>query len=80
VARHKDTQWSLPEGKRNEEGGTTHTWDSINAALLMDIRDELKELNETLRVLRCRNFLLIPAVLRGIRENTTKPTRKRKKR
>lgn len=42
----------------------------------MDIRDELKELNATLRVLRCRNFLHIPATLRGIRANTE---RKRKK-
>jgi hypothetical protein len=48
VARHKDSNWNLPEGKPNPTGGSTHSWESIHAAILMDIRDELKELNRTL--------------------------------
>lgn len=72
MARHKDTNWNLPEGKHGVRS-TTHSWESIHSALLMDIRDELKELN---RLLNCRNFIAIPSILRGIRTNTTKRKRK----
>lgn len=41
----------------------------VNAALLMDIRDELKRLNG---VLHCPNFLAIPFKLDAIKRNTTK--------
>jgi hypothetical protein len=81
VARHKDTNWNLAEGTPSLNGhGTTHTWDAIHTALLMDIRDELKELNTTLRVLRCRNFLQIPARLERIARQTKKAQRGTKKR
>jgi hypothetical protein len=72
VARLKDFNWNM----RGSEGSGPKPADCVTANLLMDIRDELKELNETLRVLRCRDFLLIPATLRGIRANTD---RKRKR-
>lgn len=52
MPRHKDMNWNLPEGTPNGNGGKTHSWDSIHAALLMDIRDELKELNQTLACYR----------------------------
>lgn len=40
MARHKDGQWDLPD--------SIQTWDQAQAAILMDIRDELKQLNSTL--------------------------------
>lgn len=48
MPRHKDQNWNLPEGDLKPNGGRTHSWESIHAALLMDIRDELKALNQTL--------------------------------
>lgn len=56
MARHKNMNWNLPEGTRKADGGSTHSWESIHTALLMDIRDELKELNETLRCYRVRRL------------------------
>lgn len=43
MARHKNKQWSLPEGQ-------VKTWEQAGIALLMDIRDELQQLN---RLLNC---------------------------
>jgi hypothetical protein len=71
MARHKDTIWNLPEG-----GPDGHQWNSIHSALLMDIRDELKQLNT---LLHCENFISIPRILRSIRRNTTKPRRSKAK-
>lgn len=48
MARLKDVNWNLPEGTPSSTGGRTHSWEAIHAALLMDIRDELKALNQTL--------------------------------
>ncbi len=73
MARHKDSNWSLPEGTPNGKGSTEHSWPAIHSAILMDIRDELKSLNA---VLHCPNFLEIPRVLREIRRNTTKNRKK----
>jgi hypothetical protein len=75
MARHKDQQWSLPEGTPKPGGGAEHSWRSIKVALLMDIRDELKQLN---RLLHCSNFLNIPSELGHIRRNTLKPRRTQK--
>jgi len=58
--RHKDINWSLAEAP-SIEGGIL--------CVLMDIRDELKKLNE---VFNCRNFLSIPMELRGIRRDLKK--------
>ena len=79
MARLKDTNWSLPDGVPNKVGGTTHTWDSINGALLMDIRDELKELNA---VLHCWRFQSIPNTLNRIDKRMSKnaPLRGKRKR
>lgn len=74
MARHKDMNWCLPDGTKNPDGGSTHQWESIRTALLMDIRDELKAIN---RVLNCSNFLTLPKVLADIKRNTTKPKRKK---
>ena len=74
MARHKDQNWTLPDGTDQPDGSRTHLWESITAALLMDIRDELKRMNA---ILHCSNFLRIPHKLDEIRRNTAK-RRKRK--
>jgi hypothetical protein len=65
MARHKDSDWTLPEQV---------SWQTANLAVLMDIRDELKtvaaELNSLNRLLNCRNFLHIPRKLERIANNT----------
>jgi hypothetical protein len=43
--RHKDTIVNLPP----PDADGTRSWDSFKVGLLMDIRDELKELNTHLR-------------------------------
>jgi hypothetical protein len=73
MARHKDSDWSLPEGTPNGKDGTNHGWEAIHTAVLMDIRNEMKKLNS---VFACRNAQMIPALLRGIARNTTKNKRK----
>lgn len=72
MARYKDGDWQLPSAP-----GTTKiaSWDHVKIAVLMDIRDELKQLN---RLLGCPNFTEIPSVLREIRRNTAKPKPKPK--
>ena len=81
MARHAGLQWNLPDGKPSSDGrSNVHSWDSIHAALLMDVRDELQRLNE---IFRCANFLEIPRTLREIKRNTTrkkKTTAARRKR
>lgn len=68
--------WSF---RRNDDG--TVTLDRVQAALLQDIREELKDLNQ---LLNCENFLRIPMRLSQIAGNTAppkpfrKPKRKRK--
>lgn len=43
MARLKDQAWNLPEGTRQADGSRTHEWDSIHAALLLDLRDQAQE-------------------------------------
>lgn len=52
MARHKDATINLPE--TSAEG--TRGWGSIKVGLLMDIRDELKELNSHLRCHRIQRM------------------------
>lgn len=49
---HKDIAWDLPTTER----GALTDWQKVEIAVLMDIRDELKELNETLRCYRVRRM------------------------
>ena len=60
MARHKDTNWSVPE--------TASVYEA-QLAVLMDIRDELKTLN---LLLHCDNFQRIPRYLKAIEKNTGK--------
>jgi histidinol phosphatase-like enzyme len=76
MARHKDSNWNLPEGTPRPGNVTEHSWESIHAALLMDIRDELKRLNN---LLHCPNFQQIPFKLDAIRCNTAKPRKQKAK-
>lgn len=64
--RHKGADWDLPNKVQD--------WTQVQVALLMDIRDELKDLNS---LLRCQNFLQIPRTLESIRRNTAKKKRKK---
>lgn len=60
-----DVDWDLPQSV---------TWEHVPTAVLMDIRRELKKIN---RLLHCPNFQDIPALLRGVKRNTTKPKKKK---
>jgi len=73
MARHKDVDWNLGEGEKNSHGGTSHSHGQIHCALLMDIRDELKSLNN---LLHCANFVNMPRSLKAIERNTEKKTKK----
>jgi hypothetical protein len=65
MARHKDADWNL------EKGNPGCSLDVVTAALLMDLRDELKELNKTLRAHN--------ANLESIRRNTAWSRRKQER-
>lgn len=44
MARHKNANWNLNDPVKS--------WEELNSALLMDIRDELQKLNNTLACYR----------------------------
>jgi hypothetical protein len=72
MARHKDVEWNLTkEDLPGNRFRTTNPEDRV-VAVLMDIRDEMKELNA---LLHCHNFTGIPATLRSIRRKL--PTAKK---
>lgn len=76
MARHKDKEWNLPEAHLDSRGVMVHSWESINAALLMDIRDELKRLNQ---LLHCPNFIGIPWELTRMRRGIDKLNARKRK-
>lgn len=61
--------------------GEARNNDDVKFALLMDIRQELRDLNHGINklnnLLSCPNFTAIPATLRSIRRNTAKPREKK---
>lgn len=67
--KRSDADWNTPTD-------TGFTWQHVEVELLMDIRDELKRLNE---LLNCHNFIRIPTVLDSIYRNTRKPVKRKKK-
>ena len=69
MARHKDSNWALPD--------ETNSYDQAHLAVLMDIRDELKRLNS---LVGYSNAIEIPSILREIRRKllTPKPRRWKK--
>lgn len=68
--RRKDANWSVTASI----GGGVE-WAGAQLAVLMDLRDELKRLND---LLHCVNFITIPRKLDKIVRNTTKKRRKQK--
>lgn len=68
MGRFKDREWDLPHA----EGDTSKisTWQAVQIAVLMDIRDELQAIR---RRLDCYETLQIPRVLKRISANTAKP-------
>lgn len=66
--RVRNNDWKIWQ---NDEG--TYSKGDARDAVLMDIRQELRNLN---RILGCSNFLAVPATLRQIARNTTKRKRK----
>lgn len=70
TGRFKDSDWALPRS----DSGHIDSWQLAQIAVLMDIRDELKQLN---RVFGCRNFLELPQIVRQIKANTAKSKRKK---
>jgi hypothetical protein len=69
--RAKDWDWTIR--KNSQDYYATET---AQLAVLMDIRDELKQLN---RVFACHNAQDIPNILRRIDKNTKKRKRKVRK-
>ena len=68
--RNKNADWELyPLANGN------FSLDAVKCALLMDIRDELRSLNE---LLGCDNFRAVPKRLSRIEANTRRPKRERK--
>lgn len=66
MARHKDQVWVLPDQV---------SFESASLAVLMDIRDVLKAMNNRLQ---CSETMAIPRILREISRNTKKRKYRRK--
>ncbi len=75
MARYRNVVWNLGEGTPCAGGGFTLDVGMIQAAVLMDIRDELQRLNT---LLHCENFQAIPSVLREIRRRLPERPKPRK--
>lgn len=67
----RNSEWNI---KPNSVTGQ-YSWEQAQTALLMDIRQELRKLNN---LLNCPNFLGIPYKLDRISKNTHKPKRRKK--
>lgn len=67
--RHKNVEWVVPE----TSDGRVLNWSYVDTCILLDIRDELREMNRKLSVLDCPNFIAIPSKLERIARHTTKP-------
>ena len=67
MARYKDYNWDVGVF-------IAPTFDQVQCSVLMDIRDELKDLNSFLEK---QGFLFIPDMLRQIEKNTRKPVKKK---
>ena len=62
--------------KPADEAGNAPTWERVNTAVLLDIRDELQKLNA---LLHCGNFIQMPSVQRQIRDALCVPNKITKK-
>lgn len=65
------SRWRVPP-----DTDVPNTWqDGVQSALLYQILDTLKEIDASLRVLRCSNFHSIPRTLTAIERNTKRRPR-----
>lgn len=69
--RRADTDWRIYGD--NKAMWSQEWYGATQLAVLMDIRRELKTLND---VFRCPNFLAVPRALNRISRNTAKPRKK----
>lgn len=67
--RQKNVRWTVAD-----TAGNVGTWEQAQAAILMDIRDELQTL---VRIFQCPNFQGIPWDVKKVVANTRKPKRKK---
>ena len=72
MGHFKNANWDLSD---NTDPKRIASWQHVQIAVLMDIRDELKALNQ---VFRCPRFLELPNTLKAIEKNTRKPIRRKK--
>lgn len=61
MSKHKNVRWDLPK--------QVDSWQQVEVAVLMDIRDELQKLN---RLLGCSNFINMPRTLSRIDKRLAK--------
>lgn len=73
MPRFRDVDWDLT---RSAQTGAIESWQQVEIAVLMDIRDALKPL----RRLDCYEFIRIPSELRAIKRALQKENRDRRKR
>jgi hypothetical protein len=59
------------------DAGNADSWERVQIAILLDLRDELQKLNT---LLHCHNAVDIPNILRRIDTNTHKVKRSKKAR
>jgi len=66
LVRKKDINWAV----RELDNGCIESWEQVQICLLMDLRDEMKALNQELRRLNslmyCSNTIGIPHTLKRI--------------
>lgn len=55
-------EWETPSGN-------SFQWEHVQVEVLMDIRNELRRMNN---ILQCPNFVEIPSILRRVERNTKK--------
>lgn len=68
MARCRDYNWRV-----SNDGSNALSVEHAILAVLMDVRDELKLMNQRLQ---CRETQMIPKYLRDIRRNTTRKKRR----
>lgn len=66
--RNKNENWTTFDGDSNRYHGEVAYLRAL-LAVAMDVRDELRALNQHLR---CHNFVDMPRVLRQVRANTSR--------
>lgn len=69
--RRKNESWFV-----TDHDGTITTWDQVQVAVLMDIRDELQRLN---MLVRCANFTGMSMTLRAMHRALLARKRKRRR-